>query len=397
MVSQPVSTNAAESSMSSFRPDGLALVCTLEGDIRSVAVSAVEGAKIGPSLCDSVDASTLEACRTFIRAVRAGRLTRSTPLRFGLRDLHCFGACHDDDLHVVAVIDPAAAAPFAEHAAAVAGDDAFVALAREIRKTHSTYELYEELARVNNDLVTAQRELARSIAELQRLNAYKDELLGMAAHDLRNPLHVNAAIIHFLLDEGDLESQDDRTLLERLRANSEYMSRLVDSVLDFAAIESGRVRLNREEASVAEVIGTVVEMLRIIALSKHVEIRYEADAPSLLVMDRVKIGEAVQNIISNAVQYSDAGTAVHVRVRDRDDTIVIEIEDRGPGIAAANIPELFKPFQRLTPAKGGRQKSVGLGLAITRRLIEAHGGRIEVESEVGRGSTFVVRLPKKPL
>ena len=396
MVSPPATTTASSFSIDSSPPEGFALLCTLEGDIRSVILASLEGSAIGETLCDSVDPATKDACRVFLNAIRRGGLTRSTPLRIGLRDLHSFGTCGDDELRIVAVIDPSSAAPFAEHAADRAGHEGFRDLAREIRRTHSTYELYEELARVNNNLVTAQRELARSVAELQRINSWKDELLGMAAHDLRNPLHVNSAIISFLLDDEfpPPEGAETRTLLERLRANSDYMTRLVDSVLDFAAIESGRVRLDRHEVPVDEVIREVVEMLRIIALARNVEIRYEADSHTTLDIDPVKVGEAIQNIVSNAVQYSPSGSRVDVRVRDSDSAVKIEVEDRGPGIAEKDIPELFKPFQRLVQAEGKRQKSVGLGLAITRRLIEAHSGRIDVRSQPGAGTTFIVSLPR---
>lgn len=393
---QHLSTTASSSSSDSpAPPEGLALVCDAQGRIVSAPVQTVEGSAVSGVLCEAVDTSTAETCRVFLSTIRRGGLTRSTPLRIGSRDLHCFGSCRNDVLRVVAVIDPASAAPFAEHAAAAAGDPEFLELAREIRRAHSTYELYEELARLNNDLVTTQRELARTVSDLQRLNAYKDELLGMAAHDLRNPLHVNSSIISFLMDGQTARPESDRKLLERLSANSRYMTRLVDSVLDFAAIESGRVRLEREDASVDQVIRSVVEMLQIIAAGKEIQIRYDADSPANLSIDPVKVGEAVQNIISNAVQYSPPGSAIDVRVRERASEVVIEIEDRGPGIKASAVPLLFQPFQRLAPAKGSRQKSVGLGLAITKRLIEAHDGTIDVISEIGLGTTFVVKLPRR--
>lgn len=259
---------------------------------------------------------------------------------------------------------------------------------------NADYELYEELARVNNDLVTAQRELARANAELQRLNDYKDELLGMAAHDLRNPLSANAAFIRFLQDE-DPEGVPDyrRTLLDRLRINSEYMLRLVESMLDFAAIQSGRVRLQLEDCAPESIIGSVVETMRILAEARDIEIRLETETElPRLRLDPVKITQAVQNLVANAVQFTPNGGVIDVRARNVDGGVEIEVEDRGPGIPAEELPELFKPFTRLSTSTVSRQRSVGLGLAITRRLVEAHGGTIDVRSEVGRGSVFVIRL-----
>ena len=367
--------------------DGLALVCAPDGTVQRVARAMLEGAPVGGSLCDSVDASTADACRLFLRAVARGGFARSTPLRIGTRDVHCFGMREGGTVLVAGVIDPATAAAFA------ASIDGFTLLADEIRRTHSSYHLYEELALVNNELVTAQRELARTVAELQRLNAWKDELLGMAAHDLRNPLNANAAYIAFLLHDSEGMSDDARTLLDRLRANSEYMLRLVESVLDFAAVQSGRVRLQLDDAALDEIVAGVVEPMRILAEVKGVAIACTAEGvlPRLR-LDRVKMTQAVQNLVANAVQYSPAGATVDVRVRPLAGGVDIEVEDRGPGIPQADLPQLFKPFTRLSTANLSRQRSVGLGLAITRRLVEAHGGTIDVRSEVGKGSVFTVRL-----
>jgi signal transduction histidine kinase len=368
-------------------PDGLALLCAPDGVVQRVARDMLEGAPIGGTLCDSVDETTRDACRLFLQGVSRGGFARSTPLRIGTRDVHCFGLRDGDVISVAGVIDPAMAAAFADSV------EGFGRLATEIRRTHSTYQLYEQLALANNELVTAQRELARTVAELQRLNGYKDELLGMAAHDLRNPLHANGAYISFLLQDAESLSESNRTLLDRLRTNSEYMLRLVESVLDFAAIQSGRVRLNAEDCSLEEVLAGVLETMRILAEAREVRIAcaVQGDIPRLQ-LDRVKISQALQNLIGNAVQYSPAGSTVDVRIAPCSGGVEIEVEDRGPGIAPEEIPELFKPFTRISTVELTKQRSVGLGLAITRRLVEAHGGTVDVRSEVGKGSTFVVRL-----
>lgn len=367
--------------------DGLALVCAPDGAVQRIARAMLEGAPVAASLCDSVEPSSADACRLFLRGVMRNGFARSTPLRIGTRDVHCFGLRHEETILIAGVIDPATAAAFAESI------DGFARLAEEIRRTHSTYQLYEELALANNELVTAQRELARTVAELQRLNAFKDELLGMAAHDLRNPLSANAAFIAFLLHDSEHLSDDNRTLLDRLRTNSEYMLRLVESVLDFAAIQSGHVRLQAEESALEEIAAGVVETMRIIAEGKGVSIAYVVeDALPRLRVDRIKIAQALQNLVANAVQYSPSGAAVDVRLRTCLGGVEVEVEDRGPGIPPEELPQLFKPFTRLSTITLTKQRSVGLGLAITRRLVEAHGGTIDVRSEVGVGSVFVVRL-----
>jgi signal transduction histidine kinase len=378
---------ASLSSTDSPAPEGIAFLCSPGGAIERVVAASLEGAQLRDSLQTSVDASSLEAATVFLRSIPRGGFGRSTPLRIGTRDVHCFGHCKDDVVRIVGVIDPTTAAAFAESV------EGFAVVAEEIRRTQSTYELYEELARLNNELVTAQRELARTVGQLQRLNDYKDELLGMAAHDLRNPLNANAAFITFLLEDAETMNDDNLILLQRLRTNSNYMLKLVESVLDFSAIQSGHVRLQKEDTRIDELARGVVETMRIIADAKHVEVRYIAshDLPVMRI-DRVKMTQALQNLVSNAVQYSPSDSVVELRANATGGGVTLEVEDHGPGIPAEEIPELFKPFTRLSTATVSRQRSVGLGLAITKRMIEAHGGTIDVRSEVGRGSTFVVQL-----
>ncbi|MEA2491469.1 MAG: hypothetical protein QOH21_3261 [Acidobacteriota bacterium] len=258
-----------------------------------------------------------------------------------------------------------------------------------------TYELYGELARLNNELVTAQRELARTIAELQRLNAHKDELLGMAAHDLRNPLSANLAFVTFLLEDEENLSANNVHLLQRLRATNAFMLRLVEDVLDFATVQSGKVRLRLAETDLREVVTTVVDTLRIVAGRRNVSILYDATAPIPLVrIDRIKIMQAVQNLVGNAVSYSPDGATVDVRLACDTERITIEVEDRGPGIPADELPNLFQPFMRLSTSQHTAERGTGLGLAITRRLVEAHQGTIDVETEVGHGAKFTIGLPR---
>lgn len=374
-------------------PEGLALVCSSDGTVRRVVRATLEGAPVGRSLAESIDEGSRESCRLFLRGIAHGGFTRSTPLRIGMRDVHCFGIAAEGEVRIAGVIDPLQGAPFADRIASEGLDPGFATLAHEIRRAHSTYELYEELARTNNELVTAQRELARTVAELERLSAWKTEILGMAAHDLRNPLSANKGFITFLqLDSGSFPASA-RMLLERLRSNSDYMLKLVESVLDFSAIESGVVRLNREPASLDAIVSDVLATNRVLAEAKRVRIDYETEELPLVNADRIKVMEALHNLVGNAVQYSPPTANVLVRVRRDGSEAVVEIEDRGPGIPEAEIADLFMPFKRLSTAKLGTRRSVGLGLAITRRLIEAHGGTVSVETTLGEGSTFIVRLP----
>lgn len=386
---------SALSSSTDSSPEGVAFTCDAAGAIRGVALSTLVDGTLEGTLFGCLDSTSLNACTIFLSSVVTSGYARSMPLRLGGRSMHCFGFAPDDTLRVVAVIDPLQGAALADEAVRESGDAAFQTLGDEIRRTHSVYDLYEELARLNNELVTAQREQARANAELRRVNEYKNELLGIAAHDLRNPLSANGAFIDFLLDGSEGFTEENLLLLDRLRKNNRFMRRLVEDILDFSAIESGHVRLRLQESDLAQVVGGVVATMRIVAERKSVDVGFtiDPDVPPLPV-DRIKLMQAVQNLIANAVSYSPAGATVDVRIVREDGFVRIEVEDRGPGIPPDEQADLFKPFVRLSTARtGSSDRSVGLGLAITKRMVEAHGGTITVDSEVGRGSTFVIRLP----
>jgi signal transduction histidine kinase len=380
-------------SSSSSAAEGFALTCSRSGDDVTIVRETLSGVDLRDSFAEAVDPASREACLVFLRSIARGGFARSTPLRIGTRDVQCFGFGTDDGLSIIGIINPMAAASFAEVVGSE-NDPRFLRVAEEIRRTHSTYELYEELARLNNDLVTAQRELARTVGELRRLNAYKDELLGMAAHDLRNPLNANAAFISFLLEDAESSPDKNVVLLQRLQSNSDFMLRLVENVLDFSAIESGHVNVQLQETDVEDLVTNVVLTMRILAEAKNVSIRavVEKSLPPLQV-DRVKIMQSLQNLVSNAVQYTAPHTTVDVHVTRTERFVEMRVEDRGPGIRPEDLPSLFKPFTRLSTVKFSRQRSIGLGLAITKRLVEAHGGSIEVQSEEGTGSVFTMKLP----
>jgi signal transduction histidine kinase len=367
---------------------GLAFVCAADGSIRRIARATLDGAALRNSFCDSVSTSSGAECRLFVASLRHGGFSHSAPLRIGERDVHCFGSGDPAGLRIVCVADP-------DHAAAFAATvEGFADLAAVIRRTRETHRLYEELARLNSELTTSQRELARMVTRLQSLNEFKDELLGMAAHDLRNPLHANNAYIAFLARESEGMTPGARELLGRLQANSGYMLRLIDDVLDFSAIQSGRVRLQREECAIEEILTSVLRTMSIIAAQKEVHIEYSSGAglPQLRV-DRVKISEALHNLVANALQYSPPHATVEVRIASAGGGVSIEVEDRGPGIPPDELPNVFKPFTRLSSDAVAGQRSIGLGLAIARRLVEAHGGTIDVRSKLGTGSLFTLHLP----
>ena len=257
-------------------------------------------------------------------------------------------------------------------------------------------ELYEDLSRVNNELATLQREMFKKNLELEKLNQQKNRLVGMAAHDLRTPLGVILGYSEFLEAEtaGAL-TLEQREFIAVIRRTSEFMLRMVSDILDVTAIESGRLRLDRRPTNVVALVDHCVKLNRVIASRKNISVELESGpvADSVLLIDAGKIEQVLNNLIGNAVKFSHQGTQVQVRITCSPDRVTIAVQDHGQGIPAADLPQLFKPFGKASVRSTGGEQSTGLGLAIVRRIVEGHGGRVGLESEVGKGSTFSFTLP----
>jgi len=257
----------------------------------------------------------------------------------------------------------------------------------------------EELRSLNASLEARVSErtaaLEASRAELERLNGQKNRLLGTAAHDLRNPLTAVQAFAE-LLEAGDLGSLDpkQREVLRRIRASSEYMLALVNDLLDVSKIEAGRLELRRAPQDLLAVVREAVATCQLLANPKRITIAVtEADSLPIVFLDRTRIEQVLSNLIGNAIKYSHPGSAVEISVRRRGSEAHLCVRDRGRGIAPERIGSLFRAFATDGEPGTGGERATGLGLAIARRMIEAHGGRIWVTSEPGIGSCFCLALP----
>ncbi len=258
---------------------------------------------------------------------------------------------------------------------------------------------YDELSQLNNDLANAYRDLAKKSAELSRLNAQKNQFLGMAAHDLRNPLEVILTYSEFLLAEAAPQlDRDQAAFIATIRSSSEFMLHLVEDLLDLAKIESGRLELDLARADLAELAERNVAMNRVLAAKKGTGIELGIDGrPFPMLIDSPKVEQVLNNLIGNAVKFSPPGAAVEVRLCRQDGRVTIAVADHGPGVPPDELGKLFRPFERTRVRSTAGEKSTGLGLAIVKRIVEGHGGEIRVENGPERGATFVVALPERGL
>ncbi|HZG53599.1 MAG TPA: HAMP domain-containing sensor histidine kinase [Pyrinomonadaceae bacterium] len=256
-------------------------------------------------------------------------------------------------------------------------------------------ELYNELARLNNELVTAQREVVKRNIELERLNEVKNQFIGVAAHDLRNPLQVIEGYSELLLDQhfGELNAAQHK-FISVIRKHSDFMLNLITDLLYISKIEAGKLQLELKETDLVALLERNVELNRLMAGQKQIDILFShrEDLPAL-VIDAPKIEQVLNNLISNGIKFSYPGTTVEVLATKKDKEVVVSVRDEGQGIPANEIDRLFIPFENLSVKTTGGEQSTGLGLAIVKRIVEGHGGRIWVQSERGVGSNFSFSLP----
>lgn len=251
---------------------------------------------------------------------------------------------------------------------------------------------------LNAELNARTRQLHVANAELRELNELKIQFLGMAAHDLRQPISIVLTSCQIVLDETGAElSTEQREFLRSSVEAAMGMKQVIDSFLDLAVIESGQLRLDLMPATALQIIQGVVPPIRFLTARKQVELQVEAcPDPRQLWVDAGKLQQVLLNLVGNAVEHSERGQriwlAAHWEARD----LVFSIRDEGPGLAPAEQAKLFTPFGRGTARKTAGERSTGLGLAIARLVIEAHGGRIWVESNPGQGATFLFSLPDQP-
>jgi signal transduction histidine kinase len=255
----------------------------------------------------------------------------------------------------------------------------------------------EALARIRTHLqirgLLAEQRLL--VDQLSKANAAKNRFLGMAAHDLRNPLASIRGLAEFLRDGvvGTL-APDQLDLVQTIHSASQEMLLLVDELLDVAAIEAGELKIAPEATDLVEIVAKAVYLANIEATKKQTKIvLLPHERPPLRRLDPNKIRQVVDNLLSNAVKFSPPGSTINVEVVFLNGSIVFSVRDQGPGIPESEHDRLFKDFGRTSVRPTGGEKSTGLGLAICRKIVEAHRGTITAENLPERGCVFRVTLP----
>jgi signal transduction histidine kinase len=259
-------------------------------------------------------------------------------------------------------------------------------------------KLEENVQKRTQALFDANAQLHLQNEQLEQLNVEKNELLGIVAHDLKNPLSNVLGMTDMLLSYGnELDKEDQRRFLRTVMASSEHMVRLVNNLLDTNRLETSGLETHLTAVNISAVALIVVQDYQRRAADKHITLHYETSNESIVAQaDESFVRQVLDNLVSNAVKYSPHGKRAFIRVKSGSEVVRVEIQDEGPGISAEDQNRLFGKFARLSAQPTGGEHSTGLGLSIVKKMVEAMNGRVWCESELGKGATFIVELPTTP-
>jgi signal transduction histidine kinase len=261
--------------------------------------------------------------------------------------------------------------------------------------TRAKIQVFEELFHRQEDLRAANEQLLKMNRQLEDLNMQKNYLLGMAAHDLRNPIGAIAQLSQLLLSgsSGSVTGEQVK-FLSAIRESSDYILHIIEDLLDVSKIESGKMSLDIQPTDIRALLERSLSLHRLIAGRKDIQLELHLQLQTAyLYLDAIKIEQVLGNLLSNAIKFSPRGTVITIHAQELNDQFSLSVKDQGPGIPKEEQYKLFNGFQTTSVRATEGEKSTGLGLLICSKIVQAHGGAIHVQSESGQGSTFWFTIP----
>ena len=256
----------------------------------------------------------------------------------------------------------------------------------------------EVVARVQTHLKVRQLigQLESRNRQLKELNELKNKFLGMASHDMRNSLSAIKGYSQILKEDmEELPAETQGQFLDFIFKSSENMLKMVNELLDVSVIESGRLQLDKRSSAFKSLAQHHIMINQFFADKKNITLHTELPDVCNCIMDPNKIGQVIDNLLSNAIKFSKSGTRVFITLKEDSGKMIFSIRDEGPGISQKDQAKLFQHFQKLSARPTAGESSSGLGLAISKKMIEAHKGSLNVTSQLGAGSTFWFEIPLK--
>jgi len=256
----------------------------------------------------------------------------------------------------------------------------------DLRESEHRYRsLFEEAE-------SGRRLLAEQNDRLLELDDLKDEFVASVSHELRTPLTSISGYLELVLEAGKLSDEQEQ-FLAVVGRNADRLLRLVGDLLFVAQLKSSTVVLERSPVDLAELVDSAVQSVALVAQDRGIELTLACDALSPLEGDAGRLGQVIDNLLTNALKFTPPGGRVEVRASERDNNVRVEVRDTGKGISAEDQRHLFERFFRTSEAQTEAIQGTGLGLSIVVAIVEAHGGSVEVESELGVGTTFTIVIP----
>jgi signal transduction histidine kinase len=265
------------------------------------------------------------------------------------------------------------------------------ATTRELESTNAT--LIERV----RELKTLYKELQARVEELTKANHAKDEFLSIVSHELRTPLTSLTGFLSVLLEgEAGPISEQQKKFLGIAKQSATRLNLIISDLLDVSRIESGRLNLEMGECSLYDILHTSHEGLKASAAGKAIQLRLQA-LPTLPTIwgDPSRLQQVVDNIVSNAIKFTDRGGEVDIFGEEKGDFLQVSIRDTGTGLTVAEQEKVFDMFYQADASTRRSAGGAGLGLAIARGIVNMHGGQISVQSEKGKGATFTFLIPRK--
>jgi len=267
--------------------------------------------------------------------------------------------------------------------------------------------LYEQLQQANahldervrqrtRELLQANTRLSAQWTRLQHANAFKSEMLGTVAHDLRNPLGVilgRTEMLTEMVSAAASSADNIKAQIGHIRSAAQRVTEIIDSLISDAMADAHDITIRREPVDLVALLRDLVEANQPLAGRKGQTITLTAPAAIDSLCDSDRIREAIDNVLSNAIKYSPIGGRIEVGVEQREESAVIRVSDEGPGLSPEDTARLFGRFQRLSAKPTGGETSTGLGLSIVKRIVDLHGGTVTVETARPSGTTFMIAIP----
>jgi two-component system phosphate regulon sensor histidine kinase PhoR len=228
------------------------------------------------------------------------------------------------------------------------------------------------------------------VTRLEALEALRKEFLANVSHELRTPITSIKAAVLTLIEDGRADSETCHRFLETIRRNSERMAVLVEDLTDLSLIETGAIKLEKRPLDLSAIVREVVAQLQPRYTSLGLEVVTDLPSPFTIEADRRRLEQIIVNLVDNAMKFNRRGGTIRIVGRGVDGRAELLVEDTGTGIPSEHLDKIFHRFFRVDPARSQELGGTGLGLAIVKHLVQLHGGTIRAESELGRGSRFVV-------